>query len=107
MKITSIVHVESFHHIYCVSMRLPSECSFQNEFRDRLKGLYEYGELVNIFPACPFRFGYSLCPFPLPLSVYHIVIHFTNLTIIWLSYTTHIDPCHVISCVLKRINKIA
>jgi hypothetical protein len=64
------------------------------------------GELVNIFPSYPFRFTYSLRPFPLPLSVCHIVIHFTNLTIIRVSYKTHKVSCHTISCVLKRINEI-
>ena len=37
MKITSIMQVEIFHLIYCASMRLPRECSFQTEFLDRLK----------------------------------------------------------------------
>ena len=47
MKITSIMQVENFHHVCCASMRLPSECSFQTEFRDYSERLYVCGELVN------------------------------------------------------------
>ena len=88
------------------SMRLPSGRSFQTEFCDCKGGLFVSGELIKYLSSVSFSVAYSLRPFPLPRSVYHIIIHFPNLTIICVSYTTQTVPYRVISCILKRKNEI-